>query len=206
MICTQCGSDNAEGNKFCSSCGAKLTEIEDVKPEISLDTAASDILEGNSPAEETVEGSLNDSVSDAEEAVTQAASDMEDAVDNAFDEMKDDTKASDSTADTGSSYYDSGSFSSSEIYDENQGGKVGFAIGSLVCGCLSILCCCGGCCMFVLSAAAIVLGIMCIMKNLDGRGLAIAGIITGAVGLLLQIIFTIAVYANDGFSEIFGAL
>lgn len=205
MICIQCGQNNVEGNKFCSSCGAKLIEIEDVKPEISLDTAASDILEGNTQ-EETVEGNLNDSVSDAEEAVTQAASDMEDTVDNAFEEMKDDAKTSDSADDTGSSYYNAGSFSSSEIYDENQGGKVGFAIGSLVCGCLSILCCCAGCCMSVLSIAAIVLGVICIIKNLDGRSLAIGGIATGAVGLLLQIIFTIAVAANDGFSEIFGAL
>ena len=119
MICIQCGQNNVEGNKFCSSCGAKLTNIEDVKPEISLDTAASDILDGNTQAEETVEGNLNDSVSDAEEAVTQAASDMEETVDNAFDEMKDDAKTSDSAADTGSSYYDAGSFSSSYIYDDN---------------------------------------------------------------------------------------
>ena len=58
MICIQCGQNNVEGNKFCSSCGAKLTNIEDVKPEISLDTAASDILDGNTQAEETVEGNL----------------------------------------------------------------------------------------------------------------------------------------------------
>lgn len=182
MICVQCGKDNDEGNKFCSACGAKL-------PEISLDTAASDIIEEGAPVEETVEGSLNDSVSDAEETVTQAASDFEDTVDNAFDEMKGDT----------------GSYSSSNVYDEDQPGKPGFAIGSLVCGCLSIICCCMCCFGFPLSIAAIALGVVCLMKNFEGRGLAIGGIATGGVGILLQIIFAIAAYSNDLYSEIFGA-
>ena len=200
MKCTSCGFDNTEGNKFCSSCGAKLPEAEETAEEISLDTPASDILNPEADAEGT-----DEAVSDPEDAVTQAAADLEDAVDNAFDEMKDTAQTSEDNADTGSSYYES-SYTSSDVYEENQAGKVGFAIGSLVCGCLSILCCCGGCCGFPLSVAAIALGVVCLIKNMDGRGLAIGGIATGGVGVLLQIIFTIAAYSNDLYSEIFGAL
>lgn len=191
IICTSCGKENVDDGKFCTSCGAKLPEAEEIKPEITLDDAASDILGG-----ETVSESLNESVNDAEKAVTQAASDMEDTVDNAFEQMKGDT-ASGADSNTKSSYYDAGSYSSSDIYDENQGGKMGFAIGALVCGCLSILCCVCGCCGFPFPVAAIVLGIVCLMKSYDGRGFAIAGLITGGIGLLLQIIMTVAIAASD---------
>ncbi|MBR4718904.1 MAG: DUF4190 domain-containing protein [Lachnospiraceae bacterium] len=199
MKCSLCGADNIDNGKFCTSCGAALTKPEDIKPEISLDQAASDILNGGSESEDAIEGSLNDSVNDVEEAVTQAASDMEDAVDNAFEEMKGDTQASEESDDTGS-------YSSSDIYDENQGGKPGFAIASLVCGCLSIICCCLTCCAFPLPVAAIVLGVIAIVKDLDGRGLAIAGIATGGVGLILQLIFTIAAASEGELSEIFGTI
>lgn len=200
MICAQCGKDNVDENKFCSACGAKLPEAEEAAPEISLDTPASDILDGGSAdvaSEDVSVDSLNDSVSDIEENVTGAAADMEDTVDNAFEEMK---------GDAGSSDYEESSYSSSDIYDDTQGGKPGFAIASLVCGCLSILCCCFGCCGFPVPVAAIVLGVMVIVKNLEGRSLAIAGIATGGVGLLLELIFTIAMASSDSMSDIFGAL
>lgn len=199
MICAQCGKENFDENKFCSACGAKLPEAEEAAPEISLDTPASDVLDAGSAdeSEDVSAGSLNESVSDIEENVTEAAADMEDTVDNAFEEMK---------GDAGSSDYEEAGYSSSDIYDETQGGKPGFAIASLVCGCLSILCCCFGCCAFPLPVAAIVLGVMVIIKNLEGRGLAIAGIVTGGVALLLQLIFTIAMVSSDTLSDVFGAI
>lgn len=199
MICVMCGKNNVEGSRFCTSCGAKLSDAYDEdKSEITLDTPASDILDEKYSSEET----LNESLSDAEETVTEAASDVEDVADNAFEEMKADAQSSD---DQESSYSDAGSYSSSGIYDENQDGKPGFAIASLVCGCLSILCCCGACCMFPLPVVAIALGVFSIAKNLDGRGLSIAGIVTGGVGLFLQLIISIAYYSEGVFSEILGA-
>lgn len=206
MKCSKCGADNVDNGKFCTLCGAKLPDADEIKPEISLDQAASDILNEGEALADTVVDSLNESVSEAEDAVTQAASDMEDAVDNAFEEMKGDTTGSDSSKDTENSYYDNSSYSSSDIYDENQNGKVGFAIASLVCGCLSIICCCFGCCGFPVPVAAIVLGIIAIIKGFDGRGLAIAGIATGGVALLLEIIWTIYASSEGVLEEIIGTI
>lgn len=189
-ICAECGAENIDNGKFCTLCGAKLPETEDVKPDISLDTPASDVIgsgSGNDAA-----GDIDEAVNDAEEGVNKAASDMENAADNAFDEMKGNAESSKG----GSSGYEQSSYSSSGIFVEDDGGKVGFAIAALVCGCLSILCCFGSCCFMPVAIAAIVLGIICIVKDLGGRGLAIAGIITGGIGILLEIIFTIVLFSN----------
>jgi hypothetical protein len=73
----------------------------------------------------------------------------------------------------------------------------GFAIGSLVCGILSIVCCMG----IFTGIPAVILGIMAMNKEKEnptlygGRGMALAGVITGGIGsvigtiwLLLQIV------------------
>ena len=70
------------------------------------------------------------------------------------------------------------------------GSKV-FAIISLVCGILSVICCCTGWIGIVLSVAAIVLGILSINKQEDAKGMAIAGIVCGAVGVLLALVILI---------------
>ena len=63
-------------------------------------------------------------------------------------------------------------------------GPIGYSIASLVCGILGILCC--SCCGLglVFSIAGITLGIISLNKNCEGRGLAIAGIACGGVGVL----------------------
>ncbi len=72
----------------------------------------------------------------------------------------------------------------------SEGSKV-FGIISLVCGILSLLCCCTGWIGLVLSIAAIVLGILSINKQEDARGMAIAGIVCGGVGVILALIMVI---------------
>ena len=77
------------------------------------------------------------------------------------------------------------------------------AIISLICGILSVLCHCvpfaGSFIGFALSVAAIVLGIIEIRKigkgesSSRGRGMAIAGIILGAVGIIFGIIWAIII-------------
>lgn len=63
-----------------------------------------------------------------------------------------------------------------------------FAIISLVCGIVSIVsCCCWGI-NIIPAAAAIVTGIISKKKNESGSGMALAGIIMGAVAILLGII------------------
>jgi uncharacterized membrane protein HdeD (DUF308 family) len=87
------------------------------------------------------------------------------------------------------------------------------AIIALICGILSVLCHCvpvaGSFIGFVLSVAAIVLGIIEIKKigkgesSAKGRGMALAGIILGAVGIVFGIIWVI-ILAVGAFAGTFG--
>jgi hypothetical protein len=66
---------------------------------------------------------------------------------------------------------------------------MGFAIASLVLGILSL---CGSASIFcggILGVVAIVLGALGL--NSKGKGMAVAGIILGALGLILAIVFRI---------------
>ncbi len=84
----------------------------------------------------------------------------------------------------------------SNAIPEKSGGK---AVGSLVCGIISIL----GCWSYVtvvLSIVGIVLGIVSIAQQNPQKGMAIAGIITSVIGLLLSIgiILLVIVAAASG--------
>ena len=67
-----------------------------------------------------------------------------------------------------------------------QTGK-GFAIASMVCGIASIVFCCFGYFGLILGIAGVVLGIISKKKTTEGSGMALAGIITGAVGGVLAL-------------------
>lgn len=79
----------------------------------------------------------------------------------------------------------------SQNFNQNGGGQ-GLAIASMVCGIVSIL---GFCCCtpigILCGLAGIVCGIISKMNNMQGAGMALAGIITGAVGLVGTIIWLI---------------
>ena len=85
---------------------------------------------------------------------------------------------------------------------KKEGGYIGVAIASLVCGILSLLCCpiacCGSCCgglNVLLAIAAIVLGIIALVKAFEGKGMAIAGLVCGGIALVLMI-FALALPAS----------
>lgn len=80
-----------------------------------------------------------------------------------------------------------------ESPDPNAGesGSKVFAIISLVCGILSIICCCSSWFGVICGVAAIVLGILSINKEEDAKGMAIAGIVCGGVGTLLGVVMII---------------
>lgn len=169
MICKNCGSEIMDGSKFCINCGAKVEE------EVSAaDTGAS----------------IDETLDSAQEAYEQAASDLSDTADQAANESL-------GNSDSGSGFYESNEtytdYSNDTVEESN--GNIGFAIASLICGCLSILCCFAGCVSWILSIVAIVLGIITVTKKYDGRGYAIAGIITGGVGILISIVATIAIFS-----------
>lgn len=73
------------------------------------------------------------------------------------------------------------------------GQSQGLAIGSLVCGILSCVCCFS----FITGPAALIMGFMAKKKadedpaNFGGRGLALGGMITGALGLVLFVVLVI---------------
>ena len=98
--------------------------------------------------------------------------------------------------------YGGGNFYDSSKNEEGNGNK-GISIASLVCGILSLICCCGGWLGLILAAAAIVLGVISIKNNYDGRELAIAGLITGGCGLLLAIVMLIFAAIAAGLSSDF---
>ncbi|MGF7142589.1 hypothetical protein HNQ56_001007 [Anaerotaenia torta] len=83
----------------------------------------------------------------------------------------------------------------------------GMAIGSLVCGILSLL---FSCCLWYLalplSIAGLVLGILVIKNKRGGRSMAIAGIVLASIGILVAIvmaIFTVFMFTSSEFSNIY---
>ncbi|MDO4167289.1 MAG: DUF4190 domain-containing protein [Eubacteriales bacterium] len=79
----------------------------------------------------------------------------------------------------------------------------GFSIAGMVCGILSIvLCCCNQYITGVLAIVGLVLSILAVKGHKPGRGMAIAGIVCSAIGLIIAV-FLIAcslfVLANPGY-------
>lgn len=78
-----------------------------------------------------------------------------------------------------------------------QGGSNGLAIAAMIVGIASV-----ALCMFVVPAiVGLVLGIVALgqaKKGASGRGMAIAGVVTSAVGLALGVVFIIIGMVSDG--------
>ena len=71
---------------------------------------------------------------------------------------------------------------------------------------LSVLLILGGLVMWPLLIAGIVLGIITLTQKYEGKGMAIAGIITGGVGLLLFLIVLLVAGTTDAFTTLIDAL
>lgn len=78
----------------------------------------------------------------------------------------------------------------------------GMAIASLVCGILSLTCCCGS---FIPSILAVVFGIISKSRKSENNGMALAGIILGAIGVIFSIIYIIFL-ASGGFEDLMNEL
>ena len=93
--------------------------------------------------------------------------------------------------------YDQGGYQNSgyeqqNYYQQPKELSPGFSIASMVCGILSlVLFCCLWKYDLVLSIPAVALGVIGLKKEQNGKGMAIAGIICGAIALLLGITFII---------------
>ena len=203
MKCSICGSENKD-TKFCTSCGAKLYD-EEVTPEVKAEEPVT--AEEQDPVSDMFTDPAAD-IAETEASVNAAAEDLNNAAGEAFhtmsgmDSQESSSTDSDSTDSGSSNYYDAGyqgGASYTETYTEG-GGNIGFSIASLICGILSMLCCMCGCMNLPLSIAAVVLGIITITKHYDGKGMAIAGLITGGLGLVLGVIMT-GMWVSSGESQ-----
>ena len=76
-----------------------------------------------------------------------------------------------------------------EVMEDPQAKKYGkgFAIASMCCGIASIVFCCAWYLAIPAAGVALVMGILNLMKHGAGRGMALAGVICGGVGLFLAL-------------------
>ncbi len=190
IFCTQCGGENIGSAKFCSHCGVKLEQP--AADTISTNVYADGIFSGESAA------SSYEKVADAEEIKPQETTAEEEIKIN-YGYTQDNTYGNNSAYGYSSSqtqYY------STEDTDKVTGGNIGVSIASMVCGILSIVCCCATYFSLALAIAAIVLGVISIVKKYDGQGMAIAGVATGGVGIMFVVLTFIFTFASFGTSSI----
>ncbi|WP_277935199.1 DUF4190 domain-containing protein [Parablautia muri] len=196
IYCTQCGKGNAATSKFCSNCGAKLEQPSSQDENDALRTEGA--FSGESASEENTVPAY-ERITDAEEE--KPASPYQEEIKINYGTGQSSGYYSNDNG--GSSYYDS---QASQYYtgglDEGKqgGGNIGFAIASLVCGIISLVCCCLGLFSAVLGIAAIVLGIITLCFKYDGKGMAIAGIITGGLALVF-VIFAMIIGSSSAYYD-----
>ncbi|MDO4965220.1 MAG: zinc-ribbon domain-containing protein [Lachnospiraceae bacterium] len=156
MTCKVCGKELADGIKFCDNCGAKV-EIENVETSETAETV------------ETVEAA------EPERVDAQIVSEGK-KIENTYTES---TYSQNASSDSNATYNSTATASNSNSTESK-----GFAIASLVCGIVSLLCCC--CCApigFIVGGAGLGLGIYVLKKELPGKEMAIAGIVCGGIAL-----------------------
>lgn len=194
IFCTQCGGENNGSAKFCSNCGAKLeqpiTTAED-------NTASTNVYaEGIFSGDNTV--SPYEKVTDAEEIKPEAAPAQEDIqINYGYSQNNDTFNSNPVYSSTSQTQYYTG-----EDAAKTSGGNIGVSIASLICGILALLCCCATYFSIILSIAAIVLGIIAIVKKYDGMGMAIAGIAVGGVAIVFCILMVV-IAASSTYSSFF---
>lgn len=87
--------------------------------------------------------------------------------------------------------------------NQKQMGK-GMAIASMVCGIVSLVLFWSWCLAIICAIVALVLGIIALVKKADGKGMAIAGVVTGGCGLLISGI--IAIFALIALAAVTGTV
>ena len=197
IFCTECGSENNGSAKFCSNCGAKLeqpagNDLSGNAQTGSENVYAEGIFSGtdHAPSYETETDAA---------AIKPKSVPVQDEIHINYGQADNDQNAS--AYSTSNQQYYSGSENEKP---EGQGGYIGVSIASLVCGILAIICCCATTFSVLLSIAAIVLGIITIVKKYDGKGMAIAGIATGGVAVVLTIFAFVSMFATGAYSELMG--
>lgn len=101
---------------------------------------------------------------------------------------------------TGNGNIGNGSWNNAGYQDINRQGSSkstfspsGFAIASLVLGILSLVCCCFWYVSGIFAVIGLVFSIIVLVKHKPGKGLAIAGLICSAIGLIIAVIMGIMI-------------
>lgn len=157
-LCTNCGAEIADESKFCSNCGMKMEETADAV------TSSGEI---DIKYEDTLENSYYDTPSQE--------------LDIHYEEEE---------VYGGKEIFvvPQPQFYQENIVNEGGAGNVGFAIASMVCGILSLVCCCLTWLSLLLGIAGIALGVISLKGKFDGRGMAIAGVVCGGIGVAVWVI------------------
>ena len=190
IICPQCGSANPSTFRFCSNCGVKLEESYASVAEQQHDDPAP-AQQSETTDEPVYEKADAEIVSEGKVPLTQ------DELHINYGAEEEGTYSSGNSVAPNTQYYSASSSSSVVSSKTSTGGNSGFAIGSMICGIISILCCCLTWVSLILAIAAIVLGIIALKYQYDGRGMAIAGIVTGGIGIFIWLI--VLLVAGSGF-------
>lgn len=126
----------------------------------------------------------------APEAAAEVVQEVTETVETPVEEVAQEVQSyTEPATDSYQQTYDNTSYTQPDYYAQPTGGKKGFAIASMICGIVSLVCCCLGWGILAVAIAAIVLGIIAIVKGFDGKTLAIVGLITGGIGLIMAIIW-----------------
>lgn len=188
VYCAQCGSENDGMSKFCGNCGAEL--------QASATQEQANQTGGALSSGETVP--VYEKVTDAEVQKPEPILAQDGEKSNPYSGSETQNNNGGINAYT-NPYYDAQSpqyYSSNQNEIKQEGGKNGFSIASMVCGILSLTCCCASIFGLILAVAAVVLGIIALRNKYDGKGMAIAGIITGGIGFLISGIMLLFVGAS----------
>lgn len=196
IYCTQCGSENPAGFKFCSNCGTKLEQPVESPAQPVYEKVEAEILENSAsyeaPKQETFAGETVVEATVVEESVIEETPAGEEL--NIQYEAEDTTAAVYKTPEP--QYYSSNEVPNGKVTN----GNIGFSITSLVCGIFSILCCCFVWFSVILGIVAVVFGVIALKNNYDGKGMAIAGLITGGLGILICLLCWIVGSATGALS------
>ena len=192
ITCPYCGSQNPSTFRFCSNCGERLDEKKEEAP-----------VQETSVSEDAVQTPVQDP-----SAETSAFEQVEGEVVSGGAFSSQDTTGTYKPQEEIHINYEraAGDPVPAQTIVKEGNGNIGFAIASLICGILSILCCCFVWLALVLGIAGIVLGIITLTQKYEGKGMAIAGIITGGVGLLLFLIVLLVAGTTDAFTTLIDAL
>jgi len=181
IFCPSCGSELSDDSKFCPNCGTKI----------------------EAPVSQAVQATAETVENKAEEVI-------ENVTDTIAETVTPEPQASEPVYQT--PVY-SQPYQQTVVNDQPvQGESKVLAIISMILGILSLVCCCWfGFFGIIVSVAGIAVGIIALATKKGGKGMAVAGIICSAIGLILAIITTslsasLAGMSTDDVYDMFSSL